>query len=558
MKPRLLGDNPSSFETLGYGMLNQTISAFVFEELNGDYYLEMEITVDDPNFKNIHVGSVISCAPNKTDGLQGFVVEHIGKPIDGVCEIYATHIAQHRAQLIPVNTFTSTSLANALSLMKSRSMESNPFTITTNKSSTTAMKNVIPHSFRELMGGVEGSLIDTYGGEFHYDNYSIELLAKRGNTTSSIRILYGSNMTDFKLEEDFSFTSSVTGVVPYWAGAEGEVVIGSAQYSTYRDYYAYRKTVPLDCTEQFETKPTAAQLNAYAATYMTSKGLPAVNMEVAFDHLQSSSKNLQIGDTVTVVNKMYNVSEQRRIVATRFNVLSEEYETITIGDQKESVSDAITNLVDDNTSAMKILAENVKYSNAASELTATTAQAALDELSDETLSHNVNTAGQSLDTYRTQGIWFFSANYTPSGAPDGNANGWLVVLPSGGAIKQIWYRRGTAGTNDFNTYVRMYDGSSWSTWVRLYTTADLPSLVTTAESSEVPDFSLNSSGYYNVSSYLPSAPSGYTTAFYLISTWSSISPATAISLTWDGRYILGTASATVKGLKIRAVCFKSN
>ena len=48
-----------------------------------------------------------------------------------------------------------------------------------------------------------------------------------------------------------------------------------------------------------------------------------------------------------------------------------------------------------------------------------------------------------------------------------------------GAIKQIWYRHGTANSNDYETYVRTLAGT-WSNWVKLlndketgsYTTAE--------------------------------------------------------------------------------------
>lgn len=466
MIPRLLGENPSNFSANGLGLITGTVSAFVSEQLNGDYYLEMEVFATDKLFQHIHVGSVISAQPNKFDGYQAFVVEHISKPIDGISSIYATHIAQYRAKLIPVRAFTATSLANALSLMKSRSLESNPFTITTDKTSTTPMANLVPHTFRELMGGVRGSLIDTYGGEFHYDNYSIELLARRGRTSTDIRIMYGRNMTEFVMDEDFSWTDSLTGVVPYWAGADGTTVVGSVQYSGNKSLYPYAKTGILDCTQFFTEQPTAAQLNTYAATWIADKGLPAVNLTVAFDQLQNADSLVQIGDKVTITNSMYNVSTTSRVIGYTYNVLSEEYESIEIGAKQASVNDAITGVLNSASSDLHVLAENVNYSNAISGLTGTNVQKALDELSGK------------------------------------------------------------------NTMM-------------------------TVESAAVPDFTFNASGYYDVRSYRPDAPNGYTVQFYLISTWTSISTNDAISLTWDARYVLGTAGATVTGLKIRAICTKN-
>ena len=343
MIPRLLRDASDSFAVNGYGALNGTVSAIVTEELNGEYSLTMELSVTEPLFEYLHVGSVIAAMPNKTDARQAFVVEHISKPIDGICEIYATHIAQFRAHLIPVFPFSAASLAEALTTMVTNSLETNPFTITTDKTVASAMVTVVPHTFRELMGGVEGSLLDTYGGEYKYDNFSIELLTRRGRPSTDLRVFYGRNMTEFELEEDFSWTDSLTGVIPFWESDEAQVV-GSIQYAPNASDYAYARTGVLDCSEHFEEIPTAAELNAYAAAWIADKGNLAVNLEVAFDHLQNTDKNMQIGDTVTVVNSMYNVNLKRRIVGTQFNVLSEEYESVTIGDLKATISDAIEDM----------------------------------------------------------------------------------------------------------------------------------------------------------------------------------------------------------------------
>ena len=372
MIPRLLRDASETFSVNGYGALNGTVSAIVTEELNGEYSLTMELSADDPLFEFLHVGSIIAAMPNKTDARQAFIVEHISKPIEGICEIYATHIAQFRAHLIPVAPFSANSLAEALTAMVTNSLETNPFTITTDKVVASAMTTLVPHTFRELMGGVEGSLLDTYGGEYRYDNFSIELLARRGRPSTDLRVFYGRNMTKFELEEDFSWTDSLTGVIPFWESDEAQVV-GSIQYAPNHDDYAYARTGVLDCTEHFEDIPTAAQLNAYAAAWIADKGNLAVNLEVAFDHLQNTDKNMQIGDTVTVVNSMYNVNLKRRIVGTQFNVLSEEYESVTIGDLKATISDAIEGMDTDtpNDNRLMLGANNIAVRFASNNGTAT-------------------------------------------------------------------------------------------------------------------------------------------------------------------------------------------
>ena len=88
----------------------------------------------------------------------------------------------------------------------------------------------------------------------------------------------------------------------------------------------------------------------------------------------------------------------------------------------------------------------------------------------------VTEAGTNLNDYKTTGWYFFpSADYTPTNVPAG-VNGWLqVIKPAGSSwVKQIWYRAGTPGTNDHQTYVRTH-ATSWGAWKQYYATniADL-------------------------------------------------------------------------------------
>ena len=95
----------------------------------------------------------------------------------------------------------------------------------------------------------------------------------------------------------------------------------------------------------------------------------------------------------------------------------------------------------------------------------------------------VTTAGTNLDDYTEAGWYFFpSAAYTPANVPAGS-NGWLQVINdpentnSNSFTKQIWYRAGTPGTNDHQTYVRTYAVSTgWGAWMYYYTT-DILNLV---------------------------------------------------------------------------------
>lgn len=344
MIPVLHRNDSTDFSSLGYGALIGTVECSVLEQLNGIYELNMTILASDPLIEYVTIGAIVSVTPNMTDGNQAFVIEQIIKHIDGKVEIYGTHIAQHRAKLIPVSPFTANTLGSALSSILSNSLEPNPFTLTANYSSTNTMTAQVPHSMRELMGGMEGSLLDIYGGEFKYDNFGIQMLSKRGRD-NDVRIFYGKNMTEFTDTEAFTWDGSATGVVPYWYKEEEGRVIGTVQYSDYANLFPYKKTVTVDLTDQFDMMPTVSELNDYALAWIKGKGMPDITLEVGFDQFDMTDANvntIQIGDTVHIINSLYDISYESRIVSTNFNVLSETYKSVTVGSLKATINEAIS------------------------------------------------------------------------------------------------------------------------------------------------------------------------------------------------------------------------
>ena len=349
MKPRLYPSDAVSFKNMGYGQID-AISCTVTETLNGEYDLHMTMLNTDANFNNIQVGNIIAAKPNNTDPIQAFCIEEISKAINGEVEIYATHIAQFRSKLIPVANYTATSLSDAIDKAFTNSLESNPFTFTTDKTIATSYTLNAPRSFRELLGGREGSLLDIYGGEYYFDNFKIQLLLHRGHD-NGVRIFYGKNMTDFNASDMFGWNDSATGVLPYWYSDEDGLVVGSIQYSPYESQYKYKRTIVKDYTEEFEDKPTSSDLNDAASAWVSNKGLNTENISVSFDDLvtENGGKLIMLGDTVHVINTRYNVNYTSRIVKTEYNVLLEKYDYIEVGTLSQTINEAISDTVSDET-----------------------------------------------------------------------------------------------------------------------------------------------------------------------------------------------------------------
>jgi len=345
MIPSLHRQDATEFATLGYGAIRTANECTVTEKSDGTFELNMVMLAEDELMEYIKVGNIITAKPNLTQNSQAFYIESITKDIDGKVEVYAPHIAQYRGKLIPVLPFTSTSLADSLDKLIANSREPNPFVLHTDKTSNVGMAFDIPHSFRELLKGTEGSLADTYKGEFFFDNFDIYFLNRRGRD-NGVKILYGKNMTEFDLEESFSWDDSVTGVLPYWYSESDGAVIGDIQYSSNKGLYKYNRTIVLDATDVFTNRPTVSQLNNYALVTVRAKGLSQINLSVGFDYLESfeQTKTMQIGDTVHIINSLYGTDFESRIVGTEFDVLAETYTSIEVGQPKETINESIKSI----------------------------------------------------------------------------------------------------------------------------------------------------------------------------------------------------------------------
>ena len=182
MIPVLFNPYATSFNSLGYGALTGTLGCEVRQELSstGVYELSLDIMATDPLVKFMDIEWIIAVKPNMTDEIQAFVIEQMTKPIDNIISVYATHIAQHRTRLIPVSPINATDLQDALTKIASNSLETNPFSLTSARTSNVGYKTETPRSFRSILGGEEGSLLDVYGGEYIFDNFNIQLVTKRG------------------------------------------------------------------------------------------------------------------------------------------------------------------------------------------------------------------------------------------------------------------------------------------------------------------------------------------------------------------------------------------
>ena len=355
MIPILYEKDETAFTSNGLGRLRDCISCVVTEERNGIYECDFEYPIDGVNYDRIQCGRIIAVEHDESNDVQPFDIVGYSRPINGVVTFHAVHIS-YRQTALTVSGTNINSLADAFTLLGSAE-PSNPFNYWTDKTSTGYMASGdgIPHSVRSILGGMEGSILDSYGGEYEWDTWTVKLWASRGSL-KNFTIRYGVNLTDYS--EDLDYTDTYTSVIPYWVGQDSDgndlVIKGDMQSTSYPSFNGSGRCIPLDVTDKFNSEdgtPTKAQVEAQGMAHINENQpyLPSQNIKVDFVRISDTPeyaqfKTLQtckLCDSVNVMFSRYNIEGQFKIVKTEYDVLQERYLTMELGTLSITLSEAL-------------------------------------------------------------------------------------------------------------------------------------------------------------------------------------------------------------------------
>lgn len=347
MIPILYDKNETAFSSNGLGRLRDCISCVVTEERNGIYECDFEYPITGAHYNEIQLGRIVGVTHDDTDDIQPFDIVSFSKPINGVVTFHCVHIS-YRQSYMTVTGSGISSLADAFTLLATAEPD-NPFTYWTDMSSSAYMAcaDGLPKTVRSMLGGIEGSILDTYGGEYEWDRFTVKLWSSRG-TVRNFTIRYGVNMLEYNDETDAQGTYS--SCVPYWTDGTN-TVIGDRVDSYGSTVTGRGECVPLDLSDKFETQPTKADLEAEALSQMSAKNpfLATQTINVSFVRLQDMGEYESLGsllqcrlcDTVKVMFHDYGTTGQFKIVKTVWNVLLDRFESMELGTLSTTLAQAL-------------------------------------------------------------------------------------------------------------------------------------------------------------------------------------------------------------------------
>lgn len=365
--PILYEANATDFNNLGLGPLVDTTVATVTEERNGQFILEMQYPVDGIRASLIAKNRILKVDAGHKLKDQRFVIKRINRIMgnDGLSySIYAEHISYITADYALKPSLTVNGSGNvAMTQWLNGIIDSNRIhvdsDITTENTTSWTIDKV--QNARQALGGVQGSILDVWGGEYRFDNLNISLLRHRG-TVSNTLLSYGRNITDFDQEENI--TNTYTSIYPFasYSVQNGDTseqkiltIPDLAVDSEYVKNFPNRKIQVVDFSNKFNTdeKPTVERLAELAKSYIKSNnvGVPTVSTKISFVDLSKTEnykefaplEELDLCDEVPFTFEKFGIKTTAKVSRIVWNVLLDSYDSLELGELKTNLSDVINN-----------------------------------------------------------------------------------------------------------------------------------------------------------------------------------------------------------------------
>lgn len=369
MIPILYDKKETQFTSAGLASLQECIECTVEEDLDGMYELKMVYPASGKHFELLTDEMIIGATHDDNGDVQPFAIYKNSGEIDGKVTYNARHISYrlNTAVVLP-RAAAVFSLADALDYIKDNSVATTYFTFDTDIPAA-ALPVLEAYIFQNAMR-IRGLLLNASpmlaafgGGETTFDKFNVFVQRRRGRDTG-VQIRYRKNLKDINPERNSGETYNA--VVPFWVGPTGFPFFISfgPKYVPCDSYDATTdilKAVPLDLTEDFETKPTDEQMRTAAGEKLEATLAWIANESIKVDFVAlwqteeykdyAELQRVSLGDTVSVYYpELGVVANGQRVVKVVYDTLRERFTEITLNEIRETLWDTTESQISDTLS----------------------------------------------------------------------------------------------------------------------------------------------------------------------------------------------------------------
>nr|DAF23061.1 MAG TPA: tail protein [Caudoviricetes sp.] len=379
MNPVLYRADERSFRTFGLGEISDAYKVTVTRERNGNYDLYIKYPV------NGHFASVfkeemkIKSDAGRRTKWQTFEINRIVKNSSEHIEIYARHISMRTSDIAlkPIVKASNITAEAALRLWKDNLVGDDVFDVSSDIQTTGNISWEVDKvgNARKALGGVSGSILDVFGGEYEFDNNIIILHKQMGRKAPTV-LEYGRNL--LSVEEERLLNGNYTSIYPfarYTPSNNGsseeskEVLVTLPEHiidSSYLRLYAQRRISLVDFSGKFDDKhpPTAEKLRSLAQSYIKSNniGAPKISTEVSYVDLSQTldyqdfgvMEEVELCDIIPLYYPQFDITTTtEKVVKVVYDVYTDSNEEITLGTIGQSLSSSMTAGIADRLSVIE-------------------------------------------------------------------------------------------------------------------------------------------------------------------------------------------------------------
>jgi phage minor structural protein len=314
--------------------------AKIHKEDNGDYYLDLETSLDYIN--DILQGNIV--VANTPQGEQAFRISNVTTnrlKISAKCY----HVFYDTENYLIQDSYVVDKDCNdALSYLNSNTDTTSPFETLSDITSINSFRCVRKSLYEAIQ-----TILERWGGHLVRDNWNIKIMSSIGQD-NGITIRYGKNLKEITCESNWD--NIVTKILP--VGKDG--ILLNALDST-QDIYVYAgvsydipftKTISFEQDIDSEEYPTEEayqealidDLKIQAEDYVNANCYPQVNYTLK----ANIEKITDIGDVIEVDDETLGISLLTNVISYDYDCILEKYTQIEFGNFTQKLSNLMSTI----------------------------------------------------------------------------------------------------------------------------------------------------------------------------------------------------------------------
>ncbi|HEK9109762.1 TPA: phage tail protein, partial [Streptococcus equi subsp. equi] len=380
MIPVLYEAKETKFRTFGLGEIADAYEVKATRERNGNYSLYIKYPLDGAFAHLFKEEMKIKSDAGRRTKWQTFEINRVLRNSKEHIEIFARHISM-RTQDIALKPFVSGSsidAESALEVWRDNLVGDDTFDVKSDILTLGSFNWEVDKigNARGALGGVAGSILDVYGGEYEFDNRTIILHKQMGRKTPTV-LEYGRNIVS--VEEERLLDGNYTSIYPYvrytpqpkpQEEASGKPHIGEHEKpeeqlvtlpefiidGQYLDLYAQRRIQMVDLSSHFnddKKEPTVEEIRKLAQKYLKDNNVGAPKISIEVDYIDLSQtldyqdfrvmEEVELCDIVPLYYPKFGITtETEKVVEIVYDVYTDSNHTIKLGTIGQSISKSLT------------------------------------------------------------------------------------------------------------------------------------------------------------------------------------------------------------------------